>query len=431
MTQFIRKLTYLLLFSFVLPAGSILKIPVKIILVLILSGIIVLKIIAQSGRLKCSSSVKYMIILFIMTTPWAMLSIINGYEIGLSSFLRVFISFLSVIIITQLGIDNAWIDIEKALKIIYQGAIFLVVTKLLIELLLIFNIISYDMCFYIFSDILDSQWMSLYFQMGPITFYRITMSNDIIPLLLYSYDLACNKRSLSVRIVEIIAMALYVMIVYSRVVIFQFIVVTLFALLIELKESKINKNQINLILRSFIIILIGIVVLTYNNGIIIASIKEGLNFRFSEVQVKYSDGARIQQLYYLLKGFWKSPIIGNGLGAFVKGHLRSTINPHSYELEYLSFLYQLGLIGFFLIIGGLVFVFYKMSIYRVYNRTVKSVLILNFLIWLIKPIFNPGFLSSSSGMVIVSIILLALQNYNISQKSNKYVNIDKERGLNT
>ncbi len=71
-----------------------------------------------------------------------------------------------------------------------------------------------------------------------------------------------------------------------------------------------------------------------------------------------------------------------------------------------------------------------MSIYKIHNKTIKSVLALNFLIWLGKPIFNPGFLSSNSGMVIVTIILLALQSYDINKNSNGYVNIDKERSLN-
>lgn len=79
----------------------------------------------------------------------------------------------------------------------------------------------------------------------------------------------------------------------------------------------------------------------------------------------------------------------------------------SYELEYLSFLMQLGLIGFSLIIIPIILHFISLINWKVNNKKVLFFIIVDFMIWLLKPIFNPSFLAVTSSSVIVVIIIFS------------------------
>ena len=147
---------------------------------------------------------------------------------------------------------------------------------------------------------------------------------------------------------------------------------------------------------------------------------ELLSMRFSGTLVSFSDNIREEELLILSNGFWESPFIGRGLGAYIRDFIRLQSHPYSYELEYLSFLYQFGIFGFITIVIPIIYVAYKNSVGILHRGIAKFITLVNFLIWLLKPIFNPNFLSSSSGMLISILIIFAntyiKSNYNNEEK---------------
>lgn len=408
MGKIIEWLFYLLLFSFVLPSGNVLGIPVKILLVLALFGCIGLEMIRQD-KIKIDRYVINIMTIILIMMMWAILSLANGYTPGLKTFIKSSFSLLSVVVIALLCITNGWVDIKKAIKVLWTAVIFYVGLKILIELALIAHVISYDAVGNIFENYLRAEWMSLEFPLGPITCYRITTSNDTIPLILMSVELACGKKSIKNRIFLIGTMAVYSMIVYSRIVIVQFAAMVVIGMFFYFKKQGLTYANM-LILAAIVIFVFGFagLLIFYQDGKYLNNIIGTFAYRFSGTQVEASDGTRVEQFTHLYDGFVSAPFIGHGLGSFVSDFIRSESNPHSYELEYLSYLYQLGVVGTFLIIGGLMYNFFEVSVLWCKERIPQIILFLNFVIWAIKPFFNPGFMSSCSGMTIISFMIIGL-----------------------
>lgn len=417
MGKIIEWLFYVLLFSFVLPSGSIIGIPVKILLVLAIFGCIFVEMLRQNKIVVDRYTIRLIEIVVIMIL-WGILSVAGGFTPGLKTFLKSFFSLISVIIITLICIQNKWVDIEKAIKVLWMAVIFYVGLKILIEMALIVHVISYDAVGVIFEKLLNAEWMSLEFRMGPITCYRITTSNDTIPLILMSIELACGKKTIIRKFSLIGVMAVYSMIVYSRVVIVQFLAMALIGIFYYFKKEGLTYKNMLIILSGIVCLLLAVAFLfLYKDGKIIDNVSGALEYRFSGTQVEASDGVRNDQFAHLYEGFLESPFVGHGLGSYVKDFIRSESNPHSYELEYLSYMYQFGVIGFFLVICGMIYTFFEISVKWCKDRIAQIILLLNFVIWLIKPFFNPGFMSSSSGMTIVSFALLALYYTKLKENS--------------
>ncbi len=109
------------------------------------------------------------------------------------------------------------------------------------------------------------------------------------------------------------------------------------------------------------------------------------------------------------------------IGYYDPEFIRSDIAKYSYELEYLSFLMQFGILGFILIILMLIYSFYLMIDFKITNIKFRYLLYFNFLFWMIKPIFNPNFLSSNSGSLIA--VLIILSTYYSRENNMKSVEI--------
>lgn len=409
---------YLLVFSFVLPSGSVVGIPVKMLLVLGLFVVVIWNILVNKET-RISKYIVQISIIIAMLFIWAILGIINNYEDGLMPIFKSLFSLLSVIFLAEICISNQWIDIKFALQVVKMGVICFVGLKIAIELALIIHVIDLDTCTFIMSNILNAEWLTLQFQVGPLTMHRISTPNDAIPLILYSIDLACENKRVSRRMIEIALMAFYCLIVYSRVIIVQFVIMTVIGLAFHFRKHEFTKRDAMILLFGIVAILgLGVMLVTYKDGVLLSHLYDTLAFRFSGEQVEYSDSFRTEQAGYLLEGIIDKPLIGHGLGSYVREYLRSYISPSSYELEYMAFLYQFGIIGFVLIIIGMIVTFYQMSVKQCEEKIAKQMLMINLFIWAIKPTLNPGFLSSSSGMVIVTFMIIALY-YNHTSENRK------------
>ncbi|MHA0873440.1 O-antigen ligase family protein [Enterobacter pasteurii] len=68
---------------------------------------------------------------------------------------------------------------------------------------------------------------------------------------------------------------------------------------------------------------------------------------------------RKYQFDALMAGFFEHPLIGNGAGA-AASYLRSDTQPWAYELSYVAFLFQFGILGFFIYLSGVLYLFFTL-----------------------------------------------------------------------
>ena len=102
-------------------------------------------------------------------------------------------------------------------------------------------------------------------------------------------------------------------------------------------------------------------------------------------------------------------LLGKGLGASSDSLIRFADMPWYYELQWLSFVAQFGVVGFSVILGLALFPVF-MVLFRGLTYFSFSVLIIYFL-WLGVGIFNGFMLTSSAGVIFLFFILL-LFNFN-------------------
>lgn len=400
----------------ILPSGTILGIPIKSIVYIITFCLLIGLKIKKNNMSFSKQDIIIIITTLISVIFWSLLGIANGYSYSTGKELVSFFSLLIVILLVLLYVREYTLDdkLNRVKKILYSTAIIYVLFKILLEILYVTKIIDYAQIMYVFKDILNSQITSFPFDFFGIIFCRLQTSNDSIPLVFLSYFLICENRPLFHKIVVIVVSLIFSMIVYSRVIFFQIFIIIIIGIIKEIElKKKIKKKSIAfaLILAFAIFILIENIQISFQMG-------ELLSMRFSGTLVAFSDNIREDELLILSNGFWESPFIGRGLGAYIRGFIRLQLHPYSYELEYLSFLYQFGIFGFIAIVIPIIYVAYKNSVGILHRGIAKFITLVNFLIWLLKPIFNPNFLSSSSGMLI-SILIIFANTYIKSNYSNE------------
>ena len=185
-------------------------------------------------------------------------------------------------------------------------------------------------------------------------------------------------------------------------------------LIITLRERRQQgkKDTIKIAVTLGVVVIAAVVLLTNKKLNLIGN----LSARFNSTSTTISDQIRDEQSYYLWMGFNELPVFGHGAGSYVREYLRSDVILYSYELEYLSFLYQFGIVGFCLIIIPTIYMFARTCLENVNDSNVRILVVVNLLIWIIRPFFNPSFLSSNAGMIMV-----VINSY------GKYISFEKQK----
>ena len=392
MDKIIKFLYYLLVFSFVLPNGTFCNLPIKILICIVLFVLVIIR----SNKINDDITIKFSCIILLLLF-WSLLSIANGYTTYFS-FIKSYFSLLVVVWITYELIKDKVIsykDVSKSLTILSMA---IIIIKIVTSLSMTFGFFSLDSVIHFYEAYLNSGITSMYFMIGNFMFYRIMIANDFIPYVFFSFYLFSNGKRFK-KVLLILLMSIFTFIVYSRFVILQFLFLLAVSALCYIKTNKhfLRNNKLIVCCTAVIAIILVCIVINKTNII------EALIFRFSGHSTVASDNVRDEQKFELINGIKDSLFFGHGTGSYLFNYIRSDITPYSYELEYISYLYQFGVLGFCMIIIPTIFFFYKISISTLRNKYIKYIAIANFLIWAIRPFFNPGFISSNSGLIIVSI----------------------------
>lgn len=397
MEKIIKYLYYLLLFSFILPGGAILGIPIKI----LLSIILLVCMVIEKPKIVIDKYSIWILGLFSLITIWAIPAYVNGYTTSLS-FIKNYLSLLFIVWSSYELIKQKIVESEKIKKIIYYISLTIVATKLILELALMANLFDINCLVAFYRNILNCDLTTMYFPVGNVFVYRLMVSNDVIPFVYFSFYLLYKNKWWK-KLLSIIIMAFFTFIIYSRVIIIQYaLIIMIYLMILTIKYNFFKReNYLTIIIGSIIIVgLICLLALMADTSVI-----ENIKNRFFGHATNVSDDLRNDQKIQFINGIKENLLFGHGTGAYMKEYVRSHSLLYSYELEYLSFIYQFGIIGFLLIIGGTIFMFYRLCFDKNVNWKIKSMVLFNFLLWIAKPIFNPNFLSSNSGMIIMIIML--------------------------
>ncbi len=122
-----------------------------------------------------------------------------------------------------------------------------------------------------------------------------------------------------------------------------------------------------------------------------------------------SDYIRKIQTEAMMSEFDLNPFLGNGLGGYAKEVIRDNGLPYNYEVQWVSFLMQFGLIGFLLLLIPLG-ILSSRFIMTSFSRT-KWGFFGVFLLWLLSGFTNPFLISFASG-VMYSLFFLAAEILN-------------------
>lgn len=132
--------------------------------------------------------------------------------------------------------------------------------------------------------------------------------------------------------------------------------------------------------------------------------------RFFSYDNKMSDQTRVEQIAALMDGLEKVPLLGRGLGGYIDSLFRDGLVLHSYEVQWVAFLMQFGMLGFFVLLTPVLIIGYKLFL-PPFTR-VKLAFFGLFGIWLLSGFTNPFLISLTSGIVYSIFILAAdILNY--------------------
>ena len=122
-----------------------------------------------------------------------------------------------------------------------------------------------------------------------------------------------------------------------------------------------------------------------------------VSLRFFSQEAISSDTTRSDQVLALSKEFLKRPLFGKGIGSYSLEVVRDLKNPHSYEVQWLALVMQMGLIGICLFALPMLMI-YK-YIFMMPKLFLKISVATMFSLWLLAGLFNPFLLSIASGIV--------------------------------
>ena len=119
--------------------------------------------------------------------------------------------------------------------------------------------------------------------------------------------------------------------------------------------------------------------------------------RLASHAVVVSDNIRIHELHYLTAYFLKSPIFGHGLGAYVPNHIRDSHSKFSYELQWIAFLMQTGVIGVSFLLFAVATIAKPFAGIKI--RREQLSLFLLYVLWILSSLFNAYLTSSASAVI--------------------------------
>lgn len=225
---------------------------------------------------------------------------------------------------------------------------------------------------------------------------RIQTSVDIVtPFLMYfvlQSDALGLKLSSRFKWVYSIAATLSVFLSFSRFLIFAFFI-SIFFHCCTLRYFK----QMKVWALALILCTVGVGVIGPEK------VFQVIEKRFFSADNAASDDTRGDQINAMMRACDESPFLGKGLGGYTRECIRDYELPHAYEVQWVAFLMQFGLIGLpllFIPLGVIAWNFITFPWTRA-----KAGYFLLFGLWLFSGFTNPFMISLTSGIIYMIFLL--------------------------
>lgn len=304
---------------------------------------------------------------------------------------KIFAITIATVMMTLNFVHEELTTKEKILKIIIYANFVYSLLKVLIVVLHFSGLIN----MWRWLDLVGIRYMSMAMLQGNLS--RLQTSVDIItPFLLF---FVLQRKNLKLNL--------------SHRFVYFYILISVPAIFLSFSRFLYGVAVVSVILNLFTLNFSGFVKVSMITIILcllglswmgIDKVQILINERFFSYDNKMSDQVRVDQINALIEELETVPILGKGLGGYTERLIRGGDIHHSYEVQWVAFLMQFGLLGFMILLVPVLFIAFKLFS-PPFSRAKLAFLGL-FGVWLLSGFTNPFLISLTSGIV-YSIFLLA------------------------
>jgi hypothetical protein len=304
---------------------------------------------------------------------------------------KVFLITLFVPFVTYYIVKQKLITPQRIIKVVIYANFFYCSTKILLMALHVVGIIN----IWVVMQKTGLRYMSMeiFGSVGRIQTSVDIVTPFIVYFLLQSKRLGMQFSKKFICIYFIISL-LSNFLSFSRFLLFVFMI-SVFFYWMTLKLT----HMIRIAICIFMAMIVGVIVATPEK---VMSIVEK---RFFSNDNYYSDLTRHVQINALMDGCHQDPFLGKGLGGYNPECIRDHLLPHAYEVQWVAFLMQFGVIGLTLMLIPIGIISFRLV--EPPLSIIKITFFLLFGLWLLSGFTNPFLISLTSGIIYALFILAA------------------------
>lgn len=219
---------------------------------------------------------------------------------------------------------------------------------------------------------------------------RIQTSVDIATPYLVFFALQNERLGINIsnrfRLLYLMIAAFSTFLSFSRLLIFAYALgVFLHGLTLEVKD------QVKLWILTAILIIVAVIMAGPQK------VEQVVEKRLFSTDNYQSDATRREQIEAMMGACDESPLLGKGLGGYTQACVRDVTLPHAYEVQWIAFLMQFGVLGLCLILLPIFYIGWKLielplTISKLCYFTLYS-------LWLVSGFTNPFLISLTSGFI--------------------------------
>lgn len=393
-------ITYMYILSYVFPSGAIAGLPIQKVLISIIIISSSMIFVHQGCVLEIVRESLFEVLVAVVGLAWCLAGWYKGELWSITVFSLLYIGAVILLVFKYL-LKYRYLDINMIIRCLLFMILIKIALKLFVETAFVAGVLDYEGVSQFYLRIFHTEVTTMTMDFGNVELVRIQDSSDAIVFTLLPFFWLVPERKRSERIILVFFMAVYAMIVFSRVYLLEFACFVLITVIYYWKQIPRNQKAIGVVFAALVAIVLARPVI------------EMLKFRFFSSFTVESDTTRAIQMRELWGGISDKLWFGHGMGSYLPDYIRSEMFPFSYELEYLSFVYQLGIIGFLLIIGGIIGIFLK-QLYPYFRKNsiiVRVISMLGIGWFLFRPLLNPAFLGKQNQFLLIGIFLINVWHY--------------------
>jgi len=386
----------------ILPSGSISGINIKAILLVFVITLVVIDLAFTGFNRKINNSLMFMVLALLVLMIWLIIGVLKyRFEFyGLSQFKEI----ATTIIVTWVGYIcyvRRIINWNYFFNLLLYSHIIYILVKTFIFVIIFIKLTTLASVVYFIKDIFGINIVSFSY-VNSIA--RLDLLNDTLSPFFVFFLL--NSDLFKIKVTSILKLVMYPLLIINTIIGFKrsLILIAIAFIAYSIMFTMSYSKRIVAI----IIIMISVAACFYYFN---TEINYLVGQRFSSKLQENSDSIRDEQYNCLLEEFYDNALIGKGLGGYSNKIIRSEDSPYSYEIQWLSFLMQFGIIGIVLVICC-----YSMIILPLFranteiNYKIKFILIFQFIAWGCLSFTNP-LMTSTYCSSFYTLILLASINF--------------------